>query len=337
MDPIRSAVDDCSDPLLREALTAYVFGELDGERRETVALHLVECELCWREFERLQNATNALRFDPALDPLAATPEVFSMLGLSGRLEQSFGGHLWSALGVSLLYGLMWAVGIWTELVYSYQQFGALAWRLFLPVGVASFASVLFALWWMTRAAQRGHKNGLAQGTTIVLAALTTLVIVAMIPLPEQRTIQASFQTRTSSAGYFKDALLVFLPLLLFIIPTFHTIVQLQRELAQGRYSMVLDLLSRRPESVVPRGMLYLPSQGLLMAFVGLGVLRVLGANNMLDALTPGPYAHLFALTTYAGVGLWLVMGWASWVWYRRNLNELKREAVVVASLLRSQR
>jgi hypothetical protein len=40
-----------------------------------------------------------------------------------------------------------------------------------------------------------------------------------------------------------------LPLLFFVLPTFHGVVALQVQLSNGRFSEVLDLLSSRREGV----------------------------------------------------------------------------------------
>src|SRR5258707_8910945 len=115
----------------------------------------------------------------------------------------------------------------------------------------------------------------------------------MFGLPAERTIQASFQTRTAASGYFKDAELTFAPLLVFFVPAFHTVLRLQRELAAVRPRQVVNLLARRPDSLAPRGMLYLSPRVVAAVLVVYGIVKVAGTNHMLDALTPGPYANLF--------------------------------------------
>jgi hypothetical protein len=152
----------------------------------------------------------------------------------------------------------------------------------------------------------------------------------MFILPAERTILASFQTRTASAGYFKDAVFIFVPLLLFILPPFHTVIRLQREIAAGHSRQVLSLLSRRGDRITPPGMLYL-SPRFLMAILAIGgVAKFAGMNYMLDALTPGPYAHLFSLAAYVSTGLWFAIAMVSLTWYSTCLNELKREATLTA-------
>lgn len=112
---------------------------------------------------------------------------------------------------------------------------------------------------------------------------------------------------------------------------FHAILQLQRDLRTGQHQHVLSLLNRRLDAVSPRGMLYL-SPGFLTAFLLLaGTIKIVGTNYMLDALRPGPYAHLFSIASYIGTALWWAVAIVSVVWYRGCLNELKREARALAT------
>ncbi len=60
-------------------------------------------------------------------------------------------------------------------------------------------------------------------------------------------------------------------------------------------------------------------------------------KTMLDARTPGPYANLFTMASYISTGLWLAIGVISLGWSASTLNELKREALVLARLQESAR
>jgi hypothetical protein len=151
-------------------------------------------------------------------------------------------------------------------------------------------------------------------------------------LPPEQTIQASFQTRTAAGGFLKDATILFVPLLVFILPAFHTVLALQKLLASGRQEQVLDFLTKRLESLSPPGLLYLSPRLLGLILLVLGIMKVAGANYMLDALTPGPYSQLFSMVAYVSTGLWLAIPLWSIGWLSVNLNELKREAVALSTL-----
>jgi hypothetical protein len=231
-----------------------------------------------------------------------------------------------------LFGLLWATTIWIELGYSHARFGQLAWALWAPTGLAAMAVLLVTLWISVKTTRAGSTRGLWYSAATAVVGLGIVVAVDMLFLPEERTIQASFQTRTASGGLFKDALVHFSPLLVFILPAFHAVVRLQRELAVGAHDRVRALLTRQLDAVWPQGMLYIPPSWLGLLFLVLGAMRVVGTNYMLDALTPGPYAQLFTIASYAGTGLWLAIVLCSLAWYAMSLNELRREVLAAYSL-----
>jgi hypothetical protein len=102
-------------PHLGRSLTSYCFGSLSDQERDEVEQHLMSCEVCWEEFQRLDAAVRTLRFDVALRPLLPVNEVASLLGLSSRLDRPFGGHGAFAFSVAALYGMEWLLGLWSEL------------------------------------------------------------------------------------------------------------------------------------------------------------------------------------------------------------------------------
>jgi Putative zinc-finger len=315
-------------------LTAYCFGALSGREQDAVEQHLMACDVCWAQFQRLDAAVTTLRFDASVRPSFAVRDVTSVLGLSGRLERSFGGHAPFAIGIAVLYGLEWTVGLWSELGYSYDRFGSLAWGLSLPALACVTATVLVAFWVDAKATRSGSVNGLWKSTAVLALGLGALVAALMMILPAERTILASFQTRTAASGYLKDAELIFAPLLVFFVPAFHTVLQLQSDLAAGRPQQVMRLFAPLPDRLVPRGMIYL-SPRILGVFLGVyGLVKIVGTNYMLDALTPGTYAQLFTVAAYISTGIGFGIGIVSLAWYSSGLNDLKREAMAVIALER---
>ncbi|MDB5388759.1 MAG: hypothetical protein JWM11_4405 [Planctomycetaceae bacterium] len=335
MTPIANDhVKDIHSSHLGEALTSYCFGSLSDDQRDTVEQHLMSCAICWAEFQRLDAAVRVLRFDARVWPAFSIQAVTSVLGVSSDLQRSFGGHTRFVFVIALLYGVEWAAGLWSELGYAYDRFGTLLWVLSLPVTIVVGGTVLLALWLDVRSTRAGHTTGLVRSMAALALILSLLTVALMIVLPAERTIQASFQTRTAAAGYLKDAELIFLPLLVFVVPTFDAILRFQREIRSNRHAQVLSLMARAPDAVTPRGMLYLSPRLLGVVLLIYGVVKVLGTNHMLDALTPGPYANFFSVAAYISTGLWFAIAITSLVWYAGALNELKREAVAYIALTR---
>lgn len=315
-----------------DSLTDYCFGELSESVRESVERHLFVCDECWNECQRVMTAVAILRSDAAGKFPLAPGEVVSELGVSGRVHLPFAGHRKFALGVTALFAVQFLLGVWVELGYSYSRFGHLAWRLSWPAGLGAWINAICALHVDTRAIRRGRADGLLRSLGLMVAGIGLLTLAVVSLLPAEQTILASFQTRTAAAGYLKDVLIVFVPVLAFILPSYHTVTALQESVAAGRYEPVLATLTARGISVPPRGILYLSPRALGVLFLVLGVMRVAGANHMLDALSPGPYSQLFSIMTYLNVAAWLAATmWAMW-WFWASLNEVKRDAIALARL-----
>jgi hypothetical protein len=318
---------------LGETLTSYCFGGLSDKARNEAERHLMSCERCWDEFQRLDAAVRTLRSE-ALRPALAVSEAVCLMGLSSQLYRAFGGHQVYVGLVGLAYALLFVASVWTELGYAYDRFGTLGWLLSPVVAVWVMGSVVMGLRADWQATNTGRTHGLLLSMGIVLAALTGLIGLLFVVLPDTPTITASFETRSASGGYFKNVLLYFLPLLIFILPPFHVVLRLQHELHVGRHRPVFDLLVSRPEAVPPRGLLFVP-RWFLIALLFMAVpIGVLGAQNMLDAVTPGPYVNLFTAALLVRVVLWYVVALIGLVWYHTTLDELKREARALSALER---
>ena len=322
----------CSNRGLGDLLTGYSFGGLSEGEREKLEEHLLECEVCWQEFQGLEQYVRILRTDPRIKPALKLAQLVSVVGLSGRVTRPYAGHLAFVAVMTILYASLWVLGLWTELGYAYDRFGPLLWRLSLPVGLFAAECVGLAFGLDVRATRAGDSRGLLRSAGVTAVGLGALAVVLTAVLPAERTILASFETRTAAAGYLKDALFIFLPPLIFLLPTFHTVIQLQRDLRAGRHEEVFAFLTRHPEAVSPRGVFYLSPTFLTVLLLLETVRRIVGANYMLDALTPGPYAHLFTMVSYVTTAVWIAVTAGGVGWYVANLNELKRECIAVRRL-----
>ena len=329
--------EECTDASVYEALTAYAFDDLEVSEREHVALHLVECDACWRELVRLEQCIGALRHDPRLRPISRTPEMFAMLGLAGQLEQRFGGHGRFVALTASLYGLLYVASVWTELAYSYDRFGRLAWLLSPLVLLWAGGALLLALAVDASVTTNRRFPGVAWSVVAALASLGALLGFLSYALPGVPTIDATFQTRSAAGGYLKNALYYFLPLLIFILPTFHAVLGFQRELRAGRHHAMLDFLSGSPTGVAPRGVWFVPMWLLAVILMVAVPIGYQGTSNMLDNLKLGPYADLFSAALYVRVALWFVIAVVCMAWYQRRLDDLKREALLVSRLVSEPR
>jgi len=322
----------CSQPELSAYLTPYCFGDLSEHERALLEVHVLECEACWRELERLASAVRVLRTDASLKQTVATPELFGLLGMSGGLEERFGGHAGFAAATSVLYGVLYAASVWTELGYAYDRFGGLAWTLSPLVFLVMAGALASGLWMDHRLVVRSDERGLLWSASIVIGAALAVAGAAFVVLPSEPTIDAAFQTRSAWIGYQKNVVSYFLPLLIFVLPPFHAVLALQRELSLGRHQAVLEVLTNAPGAVLPRGVWLVRPWVLWIVFGAAVVIGFQGVNQMLDGLAPGPNANLFAEALHMRVWVWYLAAVLAQVWYQRSLNEIMREAVAVVRL-----
>jgi hypothetical protein len=327
----------CSDLRFDSCVTLYSFAELAGPDRERFELHLLSCKACWHEVERLCAAAQVLKTSPGVMRRLRTPEVVGQFGMSGHLNRPFAGHVAFALLIAGLYASLHTASVWTELAYSYDRFAMLGWILSAGVFAWVMGSLCGALWVAATVVLKGDYRALSKATLLLIGMLAIMTAAMWRLLPATPTIEATFATRSAAAGFLKNEVLYFLPLLLFVLPTFHAVAALQAELRAGRFCAVLDLLSGSREAVVPRGVWLVPNWFLSVVLVVAALIGYVGTNNLLDNLKEGAYSNTFTAALYIRVFLWYVLAVVCLVWYQRSIQELKREAIAASRLVGGER
>lgn len=327
---MRSSHTTCAEPALSERIGPYCFGDLGEQDREAFERHLLSCDACWREVERLLAGVSVIRGSRDLLRRAQSPDVVGVLGLSGRLERPFGGHVRLAATASVLYALLFAVPVVVEVAYEFDRYGNLAMALAASALVWMLGTTLATLAVDVRHVRRGE-TGVRFGLS-AMAASTVLLCALVVPLlPDRPTVVASFGTWPSNLGYLKSVFYALLVGPVFMFWLFHFVVVMQQQLKGGRHAEVLSLLSGEPRAVAPRGVGH-PSVKILTACIVLQfVLNYFGVNNLFSALAPGPYTNLFVALVLVRVTIWLALPVVCLWWFSGSLNELKREAAVVES------
>jgi anti-sigma factor RsiW len=122
-----------------ERLSALIDGELDGEGRDRVLVHLAKCESCRAEavaLRTLKRRMNALGGDAEADS-ALTGRLIGLVGLSGGLDGHGGVPLtpWSAITASA--HPMARVG-WPEARPAWYVFGGALTVFLAGLGTAAF-------------------------------------------------------------------------------------------------------------------------------------------------------------------------------------------------------
>lgn len=323
----------CIDPTLNEALPSFCFGELSADQRNAIALHVVECDTCWQELERLESVVRAVRFDPRLASLPVTAETVAVVKLSGKMEQTFAGRFGFAMLASGLHAALYTASIWTELGYAADRFGRLALTLSPLVFTTILLGTLGALWVSARAVTHRRYHGLVASLGVLLAVVAVLLAGLSLVLPDEPTIKATFATRSAFNGYLKNAMMYFFPVaVMYVLLPFQAVVGLQRELHEGRVSNTLALLSGDRGSFHPQGVWYIRPLVLGLLILPAAWIGYQGTHHLLDALVPGPYANLFTAALHIRVGLWFALALLGFGWYLRATNDLKQQALLMKRL-----
>ncbi len=320
----------CSDPAVAELATPYCFGDADEAQRRMFELHLMDCDACWRELQRLDAGVGALRNDMTLTRTLTVPEISGLLGLSAGLGEPFAGHWWHAATASALLGLLFALPVLVEIAWQWDAYGRGA-LLIAPLVFAWMAgATLASLALIVRAVRQGR--GSFPVPLLALLAATAVLCAALAPLaPADRLVEARFETYPVFLGYVKSVAYAWLVGPVFVLWPFHFVVAMQRQLGLGRHQRVMDLLAGDARGVPPPGVRYPRLVALVLYLAALSIYNVVGIAHLFENLKPGPHAGLFMGLVMTRAAIWLLLpGLCLW-WYSGCLNELKRECLAVLS------
>jgi hypothetical protein len=323
-------MNGCQRPDLGRLLETYSFDARGVANVEDLEAHLLVCDSCWAELQRLEAAVRLLREDAAFTQPTLAADGIQMSGFGGALERPFAGHRLFAVGFSVVFGLLVALALLVEVAYEWSAFDW-ARPAAAGAGLACGGGLLLALWWIGRAASSGRRRSLAVAFAILVAVVGAVGVAVAAALPARAIVRADFQTFMAYLGWLKDLGQASIVAALSLL-AFHAVVGLQRELWRGQSRTVVQLLGRHPLAVWPRGTFFISPWVMTAVVAGLSIWFVLGVTYVLERLLPSPEMPLFMALNLARMALLLVAGVWIAVWYTRALNEIKREAIAVSSL-----
>jgi len=322
----------CRRPELNRSVPAYCFGDATDEERLRFEAHLLECDFCWAEVQRLDEAIRVLRADRSLTRSVFTKDIAAAFGLSAKLRTPFGGHMWHALIASTIYASLYTVALPLEVAYRFDQFGAWSLRVAPLVFVWILATTLVAIAANWKAVLTGRQTGLLRSVSIATLGAAALYLSLKPFLPAYPITEASFQTYTVQSAYLKSVY-YFLPFAaVFLFLPFSFVLAMQRELEAGRHRLALDVLTSAKSSVPPRGTIQPRFWALVALMTIVVVVSIIMATHLLDNLKPGPYMNLFVHLLQVRWCLYLALGLECLAWYYMSLTELKRECLAVQRL-----
>ena len=329
------AVDKRHLTRFAESVAPYCFGDLSDEQRRSFEQHLLECDTCFNEVGRLSASIRVLESDMALKDTLVVPELAGVFGVSGRLDRPFAGHVLYVTVGSFLFALLFALPMLVEVAYAFDEYRVMSMRL----AVFAFAwmmAVTIGGFWVVVRRTRESRYSLTPVLVLWLAGIGFLCLLAVFALPNARTVQASFQTWPADFGYLKSVFYAVLVGPLFFLSPFHFVVVMQNELRSGRHQTVLAVLAGDPLRVPPRGPYYVRVWVLTLGLAGLFVLNYFGITHLFENLRPAPYRDFFMGLVLTRASVWLLLTVLCIGWYVVNLNELKRECLVLKSLVLPQ-
>lgn len=320
----------CDAPHLHERIEQALFGDVTPEERSALEAHLLVCDACWNEFERINAAVLVLRSErSAIQPVMAA-DLLQLAGLGGRLGTWFGGHSGFVWTIAAAYGAMSALAVLVEVAYEWNLHAAWAPVAALAVGTGSLLTGLVAFEALRRFVQQERRLPFLAGA-VPLALWTALAAWLVAPwLPEHPVVLATFQTMPARVGWTKSLLQALeVPMLSLVL--FHGVLMLQRELQGNRVEGLLKVLIRDPMRVNPKGFVFIPPAAAAVVYVLLAAWWIAGTAHLLDNLQRAPYMGLFMALAQTRMAMFLAATLTALIWYALALNGLKREAIAIRS------
>lgn len=318
----------CFAPQLYDLVTEYCFDQLPPEDMIVVEKHLAVCPFCGQTVDNLQQGLGVLRFDPNSRQDVLVAETVGVFGVSGKLNQLFGGHKVFVIVSCVAYALLHGLSVVMEISREFGQYA----------NIAIIGSILIAFWTMLtsftgllvlwRRTVQGKPLAVLACLSIFSIATGLLMAALFVGLPVLG-IGPIFPEFVAPGGCVRNyATFLGLGSLYFVIP-YHFILTVQRELQMGRHSLVLSLLAHERGSIPPRGTLYLRVWWMMGILTPLGFLIWQNTEWYIRSLQWWPYKELFISLLLAHWFSFLTLGTLWMIWYQYKLNEVKRECVIM--------
>lgn len=313
-----------------ELVTPYCFGDASEDERIAFEIHLLECDRCWDEVQRLEAAVQLLRRDRTLLAGMITPATFGLLGLSGRTERIFGGHHWHVIAGSFLYASLFAISLVFQVFHDFSGPHQLAWwAAGLVVLPGMWLTTLLVLWIDWKLTLENKMSGLAVSFGISCFAVAVLVGAVAWFFRSYFPTAVSTDFYPTPMDYLKGAAYYWPYTVLFLFVPFHFVVVAQRQLQKLRHRQVFALISGDKEGITPRGAFFPKVWMFGIILAAIGILSVPATATLFDQLKQDSSKSLLMFLILLRNFCYFALGVECLIWYSRSLDELKRECIAV--------
>lgn len=255
-----------------------------------------------------------------------TARTRAIESVNAQLKKPFGGYGFHVLSTCFVYASFYSLALLTEIAYKFDQYGRTALKITPMVFCWIFFSSIGGLMLSWKWTIREKESALAFSGLIFIGAALVLYILLCLFLPTYPITEANFQTHTAQAAYLKDICYFLFLAMFFLVPQFHFVMAMLRELQSGNGSSVLGLLTGDKLSMAPKSTIYLRPWILGCILILAAAYFLIGRARLLDNLLPSPYMNLFQHLIQIRLFLYLGLAIQCLAWYARVLTGLKRTA-----------
>lgn len=319
----------CIAPELNRFVTDYCFADLSENERSIFEGHLLDCDFCWAEVQRLVVAVSSLRREKDLTRHIVPAHLAAEFGISAKLDWPWAGHGIHVLISSGIYGLAYAIALLAEISYSFDRFGSMALKIAPLVMIWILGTSTLALFLDWKSVIRGKQTGLAISLGIFFLSAALLYGVLCLFLPAHPITQMRIQAYTAQGAYLKGIRYLLPMAAIFLCVPYHFVIAQQIELSQGHHRLSLALLTGQKWAITPRGSFFVTVRILCILLLLALLVSIPMASNLFSNLLPNPYMNLFSKLVQIQWILYFGLGVECVAWYARALNEVKRECLAV--------
>jgi transcriptional regulator with XRE-family HTH domain len=166
----------------------------------------------------------------------------------------------------------------------------------------------------------GNPLALLVSLMAFLVAGVVQFFVVRSSLSEHAVVQANFQTRTAQAAHLKNTGYFLLIVVVFWLPSSHSVSTLEREVRAGHVSWVRQVVAQ--DLILGRGILALSVRWLLLLLFSTLLISLYMGYRLLDNLRPHPRLNAYSILFYLRALLYFALCLICVGWYAFSLSEL---------------